>query len=95
VLFKCFIKGENFPGQLLRRRGLYGFYATRFVEADTAEEAELLGLEALRQEQGLQIKSDKLRKQQPPAKVYFEKIEAVAKDTPRVPNSGATWFEME
>ena len=89
------IRGENFPGQLMRKRGLYGFYTTRFVEAENAEQAELAGLEALRSDEDLQIRSEKLKQQEPPAKVFFEDIVEVAPNTKRVPNKGATWFEMD
>ena len=94
-LFRCMIRGENFPGQLIGQKGLVGFYTTRFVEADNAEEAELAGLEVLRTDPDLEIRSEKLRQQEPLAKVYFEEIVEVAEDTDRVPNEGATWFGME
>src|SRR4051794_18549300 len=31
--FRCCVRGENFPGQLVCEAGLVGFYVTRFVEA--------------------------------------------------------------
>ena len=46
--FKCFIRGENFPGELVQEPGLVGFYVTRFVEATSAEEAESVALAVLR-----------------------------------------------
>ena len=94
-LFRCMIRGENFPGQVIRQRGLVGFYTTRFVEAENAEEAEFAGLEMLRADPGFEIRSEKLRQQEPQAKVFFEEIVEVAPDTDQVPNKGATWFNME
>ena len=94
-LFRCMIRGENFPGQLIGKKELVGFYATRFVEADSAEEAELSGLEMLRNDPSFEIRSEKLRQQEPPAKVFFEEIVEVAPETDQVPNKGATWFNME
>jgi len=94
ALFRCSIRGENFPGEMIRMKGLVGFYTTRWIEADSAEHAEMSALELLRTEPTFQIKSPKLREQSK-AKVYFEEILEVASDTPRVPpNKGATWFEM-
>ena len=89
------IRGENFPGQLLGKKGLVGFYTTRWVEAADPEEAELKGLEILRNDPSLAIKSDKLRQQDPVAKVYFEEIEQMVETAKRTPNKGATWFDME
>jgi hypothetical protein len=71
-----------------------GFHACRFVEADNADEAEMRCLEALRVEPTFRVKSEKLRQQTPPAKIYFEEIIEVDPDTKRTPNSGAIWFEM-
>ena len=87
--FRCSIEGENFPGVLIRRKGLVGFYTTRWVEAADAEQAELAALDLLRTEPTFQLKT-------PPegveAKVYFDEIVEV--DGPGGPNAGATWFEM-
>ena len=71
---------------------LVGFYATRWVEAESAEAAELAGLQMLREEYPVS-EEDKLRA--PDAKVYFEEVVEVEPDTPRVPNAGASWFPME
>jgi hypothetical protein len=48
--FRCFICGENFPGQLIGETQLVGFYVTRFVEATDAAGAEAAALQALRAE---------------------------------------------
>ena len=88
------IRGENFPGQVMRMKGLVGFYTTRFVEAASVEEAETLGVEIIRNDPDLLLKRQKHRLLKPPAKVFFEEIVEVAADTDRVPNKGATWFSM-
>jgi hypothetical protein len=72
-------------------KGLMGFYTTRWVEASTAEDAELIALEMLRSE--FQF-SEKQKQKAPDARVYFEEIIEVEPDNTRNPNSGATWFEM-
>jgi hypothetical protein len=71
---------------------LMGFYTTRWVEADTAEAAEPIALEMVRDEFRF---SEEEKRRAPDAMMYFEEIVEVEPDTPRVPNKGATWFPME
>ena len=46
--FRCFIRGEDFPGQVVGESGPVGFYVTRFVEAADAREAEAIAFRSLR-----------------------------------------------
>ena len=84
-LFRCLIEGANFPFELDGEPGLFGFYTTRFVRADTAEQAELLALETLRADPKLDV---------PPAKrtkdtmVYFKEIEEISAIPEGVDGSG-------
>jgi len=48
--FRCSIRGENFPGELIGEHGLIGFLISRDVEAGSAEQAEDYALELLRAE---------------------------------------------
>ena len=90
--FRCFIRGENFPGQMVGQAGPVGFYVTRFVEAADLEAAEAAVLQGLRAEPKLGP---------PPgftptgrARVFFEEIEAVpAGQVPAVP-PGFAWHPM-
>ena len=91
TLFRCFARGENFPS-IRGTEKLQGFYTTRFVEAPSAEEAELEALGMLREEYQF-TEEQKLLAPEP--KVYFEEVVEVSPDTPRVPNRGATWFDMD
>lgn len=93
MIFRCSIRGENFPGELIGKKGLVGFYTTRWIEASSSEEAEMIGLDLLRGDPSFQIKSPKLREQSK-AMVYFEEIVAIEKPKRKLVNSGATWFEM-
>ena len=43
-LFRCSIRGENFPGELIGLTTAVGFHATRFVDAESATEAEQIGV---------------------------------------------------
>ena len=41
-VYRCFIRGENFPGALIGERWPIGFYTTRFVVAESAPDAQYL-----------------------------------------------------
>ena len=88
--FKCLIEGENFPGNLIQQEGLVGFFTTRCVEAETADEAEMRALASLRQEALFDLGGAAGPKD---ARVYFNTIVEI--DEPLPPHSGATWFQME
>lgn len=91
-LFRCFIRGENFPGELIGLTAAVGFHATRFVDAGSATEAERIAVAALRQDAALTVAAEPRVKN---AKVYFESIEEVPTETERAPNAGFTFFAME
>jgi hypothetical protein len=92
ALFRCSIRGENFPGELVGQSVAVGFRATRFIEAPSAADAERLVVAALRQDAALTVAVEPRTKN---AKVYFESIEEVPAETERVPNEGFTFFPME
>jgi hypothetical protein len=92
TLFRCLIRGENFPGELIGQTTAVGFHATRFVEAQSAQEAERIAVAALREEAALTVTAEPRTKN---AKVYFEKIEEVPAATERVPNEGFSFFSMD
>ena len=87
-------QGENFPGQLNRQRGLKGFYTVRVVEAENEVDAELAAMDLLRKDPALQVKSKKLQEQEPPAKVYFVRIDQL-RDGEEQPGTGLIWFTMK
>ena len=92
-LYRCFIRGENFPMTQEGEFRLMGFYTTRWVEAPDAEAAETAGMDMLRAEYSF---SNEERQRAPDARVYFEEVVEVPSDTPRIPpNRGATWYDME
>jgi hypothetical protein len=92
ALFRCSIRGENFPGELIGLTSAVGFHAIRFVDARSAAEAEQSAVAALRQDPALTVTSEPRVKN---AKVYFESIEEVPSDSERSPNAGFTFFTME
>jgi hypothetical protein len=91
--FKCFIRGENFPGALAGISGLVGFYTTRFVEAADASEAEAHALDELRGEPRLSPPPG----YQPTgiAKVFFEEISELPGSKVRDPQPGFVWYPMD
>src|SRR3546814_5532778 len=91
-LFRCIICGENFPGTLLGQEELVGFYTTRFVEADSPEQAEIMAIELLRNDPSLDVSSEHRTQS---AKVFFEDIDEVPGDTEQKPNSGFTFRSEE
>lgn len=90
--FKCFIEGENFPGDLIGEKSPIGFYVTRFIEAATAEEAEEHVMANLRNEESLML-SDEVQPFKE-AKVYFESIEEISYSEISENNVGFTFYVM-
>jgi hypothetical protein len=90
-IFRCSICGENFPGQLLGQDDLVGFYTTRYVDADTPEQAEHLALELLRDDPSLELAPEH---RTPNAKVYFERIDEIPANEQQEPNAGFVFFTM-
>jgi hypothetical protein len=91
-LFRCLARGENFPGGILASPNPIGFYATRYVAAESPAAAEMLALGILRNDASLQLPSGV--EKSPDARVFFESIEEVPSDTPPVPNKGFSFYEM-
>jgi hypothetical protein len=92
-LFRCFIEGANFPLKLEGQTALLGFFTTRFVRAETPEQAELLALEMLRADPQLDVPPSRRTKD---TRVYFEKIEEIDSipDDVTEPGTGYAFFPM-
>ena len=90
-LYRCLVCGENFPGALLGKPSPIGFYATRFIEANSRDEAETSVLDQLRNEDVLNIPVELRSKD---ARIFFEEIMEVGAATERAPNAGFTFFVM-
>jgi hypothetical protein len=88
-LFRCLIRGEGFPAALLGDQGPVGFYTTRFVEAETADVAELAAIDVLRRDPTFAVDE---RHRTSDAKVFVEEIEEVPAETERRPDAGFTFF---
>jgi hypothetical protein len=91
-LFRCFVHGENFPGEMLSLPYSIGFYTTRYIAAEDAEAAEMAVLSLLREDPSLQLPHGVEKPKD--ARVHFERIEEVPNDTPPIPNGGFTFYQM-
>jgi hypothetical protein len=91
--FKCFIRGENFPGELVQESGLIGFYVTRFVEAASAEEAESVALAVLRANPRLAAPVG-YPSTSATARIFFEDITEVDADDVPSPQPGFAFYPM-
>ena len=91
LIFRCLMRGENFPGVLLGKVDPVGFYATRYVEAASAEDAELAALALLRDDQTLSVPAQARTEN---AQVFFEEIEELSTGDEQGANAGFTFFSM-
>ncbi|WP_166213031.1 hypothetical protein [Cognatiluteimonas telluris] len=91
-VFRCLIRGENFPGSLACQAEPVGFYTTRWVEAESPAEAEGLAVGLLREDPTLNSVAPEQRTED--AQVYFESIEEVLPEPGRGSGTGFTFFPM-
>lgn len=92
MIYRCLIRGENFPGMVIGKNGLVGFFTTRWVEALDEVSAEHLALQGLKKEPLFEIA---LELRHAEARVYFDEIIAVAEKPTDIIEGGATWFPMD
>jgi hypothetical protein len=87
--YRCFIRGEDFPGECIGSTGLYGFYTTRWVQAVSTAKAELEAVAALRKDPNFALPEGFTKPVS--ARVFVEEIVQIRK-LPRMRGRGATWF---
>ena len=87
--FRLFACGEDFPVILDGKVELVGFYTTRYIEAETAGEAEAIASEQLFEDEDLQPPPG-YEEYQP--RTVFEEVEQVAE--PLDINDGFMFFPM-
>ncbi len=90
--FRLFACGENFPVDIDGEVLLCGFYTTRYVEAETASEAEALGSELLFEDPDLQTPPG-YEEYEDQASIRFEEVEQVAQ--PIDIDDNFSFFPME
>lgn len=90
-IFRCLMRGESFPFSVDGAWKTMGFYATRFVNAASADEAETAALNLLKEDSAL------IRDPNTPglehARIFFDEIEEVAAAS--APNAGFVFFDEE
>ena len=88
--FRLFACGEDFPVILDGNVEIVGFYTTRYIEAETAGEAEAIASEQLFEDEDLQPPPG-YEEYQP--RLVFEEVEQVAE--PLDINDGFSFFPMD
>lgn len=91
--FRCFIRGDNFPGQMIGEAGPVGFYVIRFVEAADAGEVEAAAIQLLRTEPQMAPPHGYTPSGQ--ARVFFEEIEEVSAERVPTVQPGFTRHPMD
>ena len=87
--YRCFIRGEHIPGEVIGSTGLYGFYTTRWVQALNRRRAELRAVEVVRRDPRMGVPEGV--PQSDAARLYVEDIEQIPR-LPRFRGGGASWF---
>lgn len=91
--YKCFVHGKDFPGRLADEQGTVGFYTTQFIEANSPQEVEELGMKALKENPKLQL--ELITQEDARAMVYYEEILEIAKaDVPKT-QGGFVWYKED
>ena len=97
-LFRLMIEGRDFPGFLFDKPDTaYGFFTTRWIEAQDEEAAELAAVESVRWEYR-ELRwpiSQQQKAGDPDPMLYLVEIEEVSDIPEDAPNSGATWYPMD
>ncbi len=89
--FKVFVRGENFLMNIDGVERRYGFYTTRFVEAQSEEEAELAVVNLLRNDPRL-VQAVMNEKIDPPMMYAEEITELKSFGEYQVPGTGFSFF---
>lgn len=86
------IEGSNFLINIEKIDQKYGFFTTRFINAENSSSAEKKALDYISNE----LKDIVLNKQSDPPMMFLDKIEKVETfGDQKTPGSGFTWFKDE
>ena len=88
--YRVYLRGENFLLVIDGTPTRVGFYATRFVQANNRDAAELLAADVIRHELKNRVRNE--RSDSP--MIFAEKIDVVDGDVPQT-SSGFTFFPMD
>lgn len=89
--YKAMLEGKNFLLDLEGITQKYGFYTTRYVEANDPEEAELNAVKTIREDNQLTdtVKND----QSDPPMIYLESLDELSSfEGVEIPGTGYTFY---
>ena len=90
--YKVLVEGANFLVSFDSETAKYGFFTTRFVEAEDSEEAENQAVELLRQELATVVEND----HSDSPVMFVDEIEEIDSfEGVNMPGSGVVWFPDE
>ena len=90
--YRCLIRGENFPGEMLGQHQVVGFYTVQFVQDDSPQNAETKALAALKKHTSLQLPEGVNAPKS--CRVYFEEIEEVSAEDVDIVQAGLSFHPM-
>ena len=92
--YKVFLTGRNFWMEANGQPKQMGFYTTRFVNADTPENAENLAVQLIREDS--KLREAVINERSDPPTIYAEDIELLQTfEGIKVPGTGYTFYEEE
>lgn len=94
IKYSVVIEGRNFPARVLAdAKSPVGFFATRFVEAATPQQAEEIAIEMLKSEYE-QLLGAKLADEPMPT-LHLDQIKELKEFPEGYANTGTAWFPMD
>jgi hypothetical protein len=96
LYFRCLVRGENFPGELISKKGMVGFYTIRYVAIENPEDVETVVVDMLRSDPRL-IPTGDVYVGYSLARVYVEELTEIDVDEFRSNMNitpGFSWFSM-
>jgi hypothetical protein len=91
--FRALVRGENFLVDVNGETKRFGFYTTRFIEADAIENAEIAAVEAIRGDK--ELRHTALNERNDPPLVFVEEIHEILKTEIPSASTGFTFFPAE
>jgi hypothetical protein len=92
-IYRVMVEGCDFPGRMFGEPNkLFGFFATRWSEAEDDHTAERAVIESLRAE--FRDSLMPLRESEPAPSLHLDEIDQVDAFPDEHPHTGAAWFPM-
>jgi len=92
--YRVLLKGRNFLLDFGNGLAPHGFFTTRFVEADTSDEAELKAVASVRKHEEIKVMLRNLP--DTPPMLFAEEIEKIESfDSIENPEQGIIWYKED